>query len=967
MNTNHIILIGLVFPLFLSGCTRVAFDGTGEASFSSTTNGIVINEEDPFTNNTTVRLTLLGLGEQEMYVTNDPTCEAGGEWESYIRNKEWVLSQSNKETSVYIQFRTDRSQSDCFSDSIVHDDVPPQVEWERVPEVYSRNSSDYFTVKSTDNLSGVSAYYCTRNGNLEECGNRVEFSELAEGDQGLSLFVEDKAGNVSPSIDYQWVVDFTPPLMQWTETPSALSNLNIAQFKFAVADNHTLVQNIELVCRLDNTPLSSCKNTLSLQNLLDGRHTLSVQGKDRTGNISTLNYAWSIDQTPPLVQIIKSPYRYSNQALSEFKFLVVDAHPKSSFECSLDRSPFVICQEEERFSLREGQHVLVVRARDLVGNISPEVSHQWWVDLTPPSVEIISAPSSSQGIRDARFTFNVTESGSGILWSRCQLNQVESECASPVNYTNLLDGKYRFEVYAQDRAGNRSPIKFHEWKVGVEAPTVHISSGPKLWSNATEAFLEFQGTEGSESLSHYECSINGGPFLICQSPHKISALKESSYTFQVVAYDVWGTPSGPASYYWNIDLTPPVAGWVEVPSRHDIDDDSFAHFFASDKLSGVKEAHCQINSHNVNCAAGQRFQTHYLVRGQNEMIVNIFDEAGNATSISHGWEAFSPFRLVNQTVLVDESDDDIDILFVVDNSTSMDEEQDHMARRIKNFVQHLHDLDWRIAVTTTYTRASANASDGKLATFVNGNTHLDVSLPTEMAQDYLSQAVKRPTSSSASKEQGIRNTYRMIERARDINPDRFDESKPNRDFLRDPAHMAVVLLSDEDESDTKHRNKASNLINFVNNIWGGLKSFVFHSIIVKEGDKECLDNGGYTEGLEYTKLSKMTGGIIGSICEPDYSSQLSDIGVSVRNQIFAIELDCLPVDRNGDGQIEVVVELENGISPPPFSRDKTTMTFQRPLPIGQHSVKYFCHDPLNPSLASHTEGGHGHGKNLLKK
>ena len=270
-------------------------------------------------------------------------------------------------------------------------------------------------------------------------------------------------------------------------------------------------------------------------------------------------------------------------------------------------------------------------------------------------------------------------------------------------------------------------------------------------------------------------------------------------------------------------------------------------------------------------------------------------------------------------------------------------------------------------MTTTYTRASSDASDGKLATFANGNTHLDASLPMEIAQDYLSQAVQRSTNSSASKEQGIRNTYRMIERARDINPDRFDESKPNRDFLRDPAHMAVVLLSDEDESDTKHRNKASNLINFVDNIWGGLKSFVFHSIIVKEGDKECLDNGGYTEGLEYTKLSKMTDGIIGSICAPDYSSQLSNIGVSVRNQIFAIELDCLPVDRNGDGQIEVVVELENGISSPAFIRDKTTMTFQRPLPIGQHSVKYFCHDPLNPSLASHTEGVHGHGKNLLKK
>ena len=154
--------------------------------------------------------------------------------------------------------------------------------------------------------------------------------------------------------------------------------------------------------------------------------------------------------------------------------------------------------------------------------------------------------------------------------------------------------------------------------------------------------------------------------------------------------------------------------------------------------------------------------------------------------------------------------------------------------------------------------------------------------------------------------------------------------------------MAVVLISDEDESGNTFRNKASHLVQLVDSIWNGVKNFVFHSIIVKIGDSECERGHGEAQGHEYSKLSEMTNGIIGSICEPDYSDQLSDMGQAVQNQLSTIQLECVPVDKNRDGHVDIVIQLEDGSPSPDFIRDGQKLTFGNPLPFGNHNIEYPC-------------------------
>ena len=148
----------------------------------------------------------------------------------------------------------------------------------------------------------------------------------------------------------------------------------------------------------------------------------------------------------------------------------------------------------------------------------------------------------------------------------------------------------------------------------------------------------------------------------------------------------------------------------------------------------------------------------------------------------------------------------------------------------------------------------------------------------------------------------------------------------HRDFFRESSTLAIVLISDEDEYEGHENYQVHQLLQLVHNTWGSDKNLIFNSIVVKEGDIECIESTGGSEGLRYAELSRVTGGVVASICDADYSHHLSDIGESVKGRVTSIELECDPIDQDGDGLADIVLRLENeGDSIPQFAlrREKT--------------------------------------------
>ncbi|MFN8847526.1 MAG: hypothetical protein ACK5V3_10775 [Bdellovibrionales bacterium] len=295
----------------------------------------------------------------------------------------------------------------------------------------------------------------------------------------------------------------------------------------------------------------------------------------------------------------------------------------------------------------------------------------------------------------------------------------------------------------------------------------------------------------------------------------------------------------------------------------------------------------------------------------------------------------------------------VDVLVVVDNSGSMEFEQKNMAMRFGTLLQQLNNLNWRVAVTTTdvnFEDPTALSSDrekiegrhdGQILAMATNKFWVSSEDSFTMAQDLFSNTVQRSERGSG-REQGIKATYRALERS-------FVASSANSQFFRSDAALSVVIVSDADE--TPHynfitdRNQPDKLLDYVTARFP-TKPFSAHSIIVKKDDKNCLDfpnseNEGY--GLSYASLSGRTAGIIGSVCDSDYSSQLRLIGAASAQLVKNVSLDCSPVDSDRDGNLDIKISsVTAGVVIPSFVVSANQIQFSQDLPVGSYKIDYRC-------------------------
>lgn len=317
--------------------------------------------------------------------------------------------------------------------------------------------------------------------------------------------------------------------------------------------------------------------------------------------------------------------------------------------------------------------------------------------------------------------------------------------------------------------------------------------------------------------------------------------------------------------------------------------------------------------------------------------------------------------LINMVKSVDLSDQDkVDIIVVDDNSGSMKPYQSSLASRFSSFIGNIPALHWQLGIITTDLLSPTNYSDGRVVRLQDSSYILNDTIPSDRMQSLFNQAIVRPESedSAASKytscEQGIKATYRALERS--LSQDSADAA--NKALIRDDASLAVIIVTNSDESTNvtdkscpnkpDDKNSPEGLQALVASKFPG-KAFSFHSIIVKSGDKTCLtakNSSGSTfnelYGVAYEKISALTNGLVGSVCDLDYGTQLKKIGTSVSNMAKQITLDCDPVDLDQDGKPDVVIVDAKGSFVTDYTINNRTISFTSQLAAGTTSVKYKC-------------------------
>jgi hypothetical protein len=349
---------------------------------------------------------------------------------------------------------------------------------------------------------------------------------------------------------------------------------------------------------------------------------------------------------------------------------------------------------------------------------------------------------------------------------------------------------------------------------------------------------------------------------------------------------------------------------------------------------------CKVDGVVVPCSIdGDTLVVSQPMEGSHNVEIVVTDSNNLQDSGAVNWDAFDKFKKVKSPLVVAGEAAQVDILVVIDNSGSMKDEQKNMAQKISNLLDRVNGLDWQIGIVTT-DMVDKTLGDGRLLKFPNGSYFITSKLSLSTAKDQFAKTIQRAEKGNYI-EQGIKGTYRAIERA--FNPKETND-KYNQSFFRKKAALAVVVVSDEDESGTAFENSGTNLIDLVAKNFSLEKIFKFHSIIVRPGDKACLaiSPSEHVEGKAYAALTAATGGILGDLCAKDYSNQLTVIGQDVANTQNTFPLTCVPMDINADGSPDVKVTSTSITSIPNFIIEDDKIIFSKPPKKGSYTLEYFC-------------------------
>lgn len=428
-----------------------------------------INDGALYTQSADVMLSLKSDGAEEMYVTDDPACDAGGNWETYAEKKPWRLKSANRDADVFAVYRKKGAPaSDCVKASILHDDTAPEAKIIQKAPQYTKNTSVVVSFEVSDAGSGVDKVSCQADDQVPvECQNQATLSGFVnEGPYKATIRASDKAGNLALPLVETVIFDKTAPQII-VNGPQGAIGLAQTKFDLMVTDNYKLES---VQCRL--MPLEAafkdCKAlSIPYADLKTGQYKFIAKATDSAGNEAEVTRDFEVDLTVPTVMLVQAPLALGNQVNANFVFRGVSGDRQINlFKCGL-MNQLTDCVSPKAFAnLAEGNHVFKLIGINAVGTESAPLEYRFIIDLTAPTLNILSAPEAIIKVRDASLTLQAQDLN-GVKSVECRLNgSAFADCSNlKPEYKNLADGKYVFQVRATDNAGNISVVKSAEWTV----------------------------------------------------------------------------------------------------------------------------------------------------------------------------------------------------------------------------------------------------------------------------------------------------------------------------------------------------------------------------------------------------------------------------------------------------------------------------------------------------------------------
>lgn len=263
---------------------------------------------------------------------------------------------------------------------------------------------------------------------------------------------------------------------------------------------------------------------------------------------------------------------------------------------------------------------------------------------------------------------------------------------------------------------------------------------------------------------------------------------------------------------------------------------------------------------------------------------------------------------ITETFLMDESQTAVDIVFVLDVSSSMKNNLKKLGSSMLDLLTHIQDFDWQMAFTTAdhgdHTKTGGYVNQQRWENYREDQPHFGQFMNLEHRGRLLNDKIlnrnnqfydtifydtltinnQNPCSLSpfcqGDHEQPLRALKAVIER------------EENNNFFRANSDLIAILITNEDErvEDQANATTAEEVVQSFQSQFSSEKNLYGFGILIKDQDRRCYQAQKRGHSVEYgrkvAELAKETYGKNISICSNDYGKALKDVSQVIRNLVL---------------------------------------------------------------------------------
>lgn len=312
----------------------------------------------------------------------------------------------------------------------------------------------------------------------------------------------------------------------------------------------------------------------------------------------------------------------------------------------------------------------------------------------------------------------------------------------------------------------------------------------------------------------------------------------------------------------------------------------------------------------VHCSGGIRFDT----QSAEDRFVD---------SLASEQESLATFHCDNEedctiteTFSMDESEAAVDILFVLDVSSSMKDNLENLGSSMLDLLTHIQDFNWQMAFTTADHGDHTISGKGVVGeqrweSYRENQPHFGKFMNLEYRGKLLNDKILNKHNNfydtvfydtltinednphhlppfyhgeydghSRDHEQPLRALKAAIERPE------------NSDFFRPNSDLIVIIITNEDEraADPRNATTANEVVQTFQSQFSSDKNLYGFGILIKDKDTSCYraqKRGSTAEyGNRVAELAKETYGVNIDICSSDYGKALKSVSQVIRDRVL---------------------------------------------------------------------------------